>query len=116
MRRLFPGDRHVWLAGAGVLAACLVVVAVYLARPGVHYTGTNSVGVRSLVAQVGEGTRLCIPELRIPEGTARAELTAMWSGERRPRLVVERRTEASAHTGAAQPPSTRPTDPPRCPS
>ena len=102
MTRLFPGDRRVWLAGAGVLLACLVVVAVWLARPGVHYTGTNSVGVRGPVAEVGDGERLCIPELRIPEGTARAELTGMWSGAQRPRLVVERRTGGErAYRGTA---------------
>ena len=58
MTRLFPGDRRVWLAGAGVLLACLVVVAVWLARPGVHYTGTNSVGVRGPVACVPRSTPL----------------------------------------------------------
>ena len=101
MRRLVPGDRRVWLAGGGVLAAVLVVLGVYLARPGVHYTGTNSVGVRSMVTEVGDGKRLCIPELRIPGGTAQAELTATWSGASRPRLLVERWTGGSlAYRGA----------------
>ena len=104
MRRLVPGDRRVWLAGGGVLAAVLIVLAVYLARPGIHYTGTNSVGVRSMVTDVGDGKRLCIPELRIPGGTARAELTATWNGERMPRFRVERWTGGSrAYRGATQP-------------
>jgi hypothetical protein len=92
MRGLFRGDRRVWLVGGAVLVAALLVVAYYLLRQDVHYTGTNSVGVRSIVVDVGPGQRLCVPELRIPEGTARAELTASWGGPTRPALVVERST------------------------
>ena len=101
MNRVLPGERRVWAAGALVLALALVVVTYYLARPGEHFTGTNSVGVRSVVGEVAPGKRLCVPELRIPEGSARAELTALWGGPVRPRLLVERRTPgAPAYRGS----------------
>jgi hypothetical protein len=102
--RLFTGDRRVWAAGAAVLVVVVVVVAYHLARTGEHYTGTNSVGVRSIVAEVGAGERLCVPELRIPPGSARAELTAVWGGSRKPGLRVERRTAGSPAYRHTEPP------------
>jgi hypothetical protein len=104
MSRFLPGERRVWVAGGLVLALALVVSAYYLARSGEHYTGTNSVGVRSLVAEVAPGKRLCVPELRIPEGSARAELTALWGGPDRPRLLVERRTPGAPTYRESEPP------------
>jgi Predicted membrane protein (DUF2142) len=102
--RLFPGDRRVWAAGSAVLIVAVAVVAFNLARSAEHYTGTNSVGVRSIVAEVEAGRRLCVPELRIPEGTARAELTALWGGSRKPRLLVERRTRGEPAFRGTEPP------------
>jgi hypothetical protein len=98
-----PGDRRVWVVGCFVLLAALAGVVYYLARPAEHYTDTNSVGVRSLVADVGAGKRLCVPELRIPDGTARAEFTAVWAGSRRPRLVVKRRTNGAGTYRGTEP-------------
>lgn len=91
MSRLLAGDRRVWIAGGAVLAAGLLLVLVYLLQSEERYTGTNSVGTRSVVAEVPAGKRLCIRGLRIPEGTARAQLSVVWPGEWRPEVRVERR-------------------------
>jgi len=48
----FPGERRVWLIAGGVLAAVLVAVLVASLIPRERYTGTNSVGARSLVAEL----------------------------------------------------------------
>jgi hypothetical protein len=91
--RLFPGDRRVWLVGGAVLAAGLLLALVYLLRSAEHYTGTNSVGVRSVVGEAGSGERLCIRGLDFPDGSTRARLSASWRGTSRPELLVERRTQ-----------------------
>jgi Predicted membrane protein (DUF2142) len=95
----FRGDRRVWLLGAAMLIASLGLTAYYLLRDGEHYTGTNSVGVRGIVAEVGAGKRLCIPDLDIPKGSARAQLSLTWPGPRRPAIRVERRSPGTAFVG-----------------
>jgi Predicted membrane protein (DUF2142) len=104
MTRLFPGDRRVWLAGGAALVAALLIVAYYLLRQDEHYTGTNSVGVRSQVAPVEPGQRLCVPELRIPEGTARAEITVTWGGPTMPGFRVERLSGGERVHRGSEPP------------
>ena len=86
MRRVFAGDRRVWLAGAAVLLAALALMLFYLLRSEPHWTGTNSTGVRSLVAEVPDGARLCVPELDVPAGTGRVQVAMGWPEPGRPAL------------------------------
>jgi hypothetical protein len=86
VRRLFAGDPRVWRAGSAVLVLTLALVAVYLLRSEEHYTGTNNVGVRSLLTDVPHGGRMCLPELEVPDGTGRVQITMLWHGPFRPAL------------------------------
>jgi 4-amino-4-deoxy-L-arabinose transferase-like glycosyltransferase len=92
VRPLFAGDRRVWFAGAAVLLVALGLVLFHLLRDEPHYTGTNSVGVRSLLADVPAGARLCVPELEVPEGTGRVQVAMQWTEPRRPALRATLRT------------------------
>jgi hypothetical protein len=100
---LLRGDRRVWLLGGAILSVCLVVTCYYLFRQGEHYTGTNSVGVRSMVVQLGPGDRLCVPELRVPDGTTRMELSLVWTGDRRPGVRVVRRSRGDIYRTSEPP-------------
>ena len=86
MRRLVAGDRRVWLVGAAVLAVSALAVLVYLLKDEERYTGTNSVGVRSVVTDVQSGQQLCVSDFDVPEGTGRVQVSIGWIGERRPAL------------------------------
>src|SRR5215204_6441604 len=86
MRGVLAGDRRVWMAGAAVLAAAALLILVYLFKEGDRYTGTNSVGVRSVVTDVPPDQRLCVGDLDVPDGTGRVQLSLGWAGERRPAL------------------------------
>ncbi len=94
MRRVFAGDRRVWLAGAAVLLAALALMLFYLLRSEPHWTGTNSTGVRSLVAEVPDGARLCVPELDVPAGTGRVQVAMAWPEQGRPALNATLQTES----------------------
>jgi hypothetical protein len=52
------------------------VALVALLTPRDYYTGTNSVRLRSYVAVLQPGQRLCIPGLEVPEGTGRVEIVS----------------------------------------
>jgi 4-amino-4-deoxy-L-arabinose transferase-like glycosyltransferase len=56
----------------GTIFAALLVWQLAIPRP--YYTGTNSVGVRSVVANLNLGQRLCVPDLNLPAGTGRVQL------------------------------------------
>jgi hypothetical protein len=86
MRRLVAGDRRVWLVGAAVLAACALATLAYLLKSAERYAGTNSVGLRSTVTDVGSGQRLCVGDFDLPDGTGRVQMAIGWTGERRPAL------------------------------
>ena len=74
LRRLLPGDRRVWIA-AGVAVLVLVIAGtVELLKPRDYYTGSNSVGGRSAVADVGPGSQLCVGGLLVPTGTAQIQI------------------------------------------
>jgi predicted membrane protein DUF2142 len=64
----------VWWAAAVVGACLLGLIAWQLATPRDYYTGTNSVGVRSVVASIDVGQKLCVPDLNLPAGTGRIQL------------------------------------------
>ena len=92
MRRVFAGDRRVWLAGGAVLLVALLLMLFYMLRGEEHYTGTNSVGVRSVIADVPGGGRLCVPDLEVPAGTGRVQLAILWREPKRPALRATLRT------------------------
>jgi hypothetical protein len=92
VRRVFAGDRRVWLAGGGVLLVALLLMLFHLLRGEEHYTGTNSVGVRSLIADVPDGGRFCVPDLQVPAGTGRVQLAILWRESARAALNATLRT------------------------
>jgi len=77
---MLRGARAVWLPAAAVGAVFLALLLWQLALPRPYYTGTNSVGVRSVVANVALGQRLCVPGLELPAGTGRIELGLFGQG------------------------------------
>jgi hypothetical protein len=66
----------VWWPAAilGVVLAGLVVWQMTLPRP--YFTGTDSVGVRSVAAEPQAGQHLCVQGLQLPAGTGRVQLAA----------------------------------------
>lgn len=58
----------------GLGAVLLGVIAWQLAIPRGYYTGTNSVGMRSVVANLEVGQRLCVPNLNLPAETGRIQM------------------------------------------
>jgi 4-amino-4-deoxy-L-arabinose transferase-like glycosyltransferase len=54
------------------LFAGLILWQLLIPRP--YFTGTNSIGTGSVVAGVGEGQELCIPQLNLPRGTSGVRL------------------------------------------
>ena len=97
---LLAGDRRAWIVGGAVLAAMLLTVCWQLLKSGDRYTGTNSVGVRSLVADVPDGGRFCIGDFDVPDHTGRVQLSAMWANDRRPALRYILRAGRAVRTGA----------------
>jgi hypothetical protein len=100
MRTILGGDRRVWLVGAAVLAATAVAVLVYLLKEADRYTGTNSVGVRSLVTDVQAGQRLCVGDFEVPDGSGRVQLSMRWPADRRPALRIALRAGDTVHRGS----------------
>jgi hypothetical protein len=68
------GARAVWWPAAIVGAVMAGLILWQLAIPRDFYTGTNSVGVRSVVANLEVGQRLCVPGLQLPADTGRVQL------------------------------------------
>jgi Predicted membrane protein (DUF2142) len=93
------GDRRVWIVGAAVLAAVLVGIAWHLLKSADRYTGTNSVGVRSLVADVPDGGRLCVGDLDVPGDTGRVQLSVVWANDSRPALRYVLRAGQTVRSG-----------------
>lgn len=67
------GSRAVWVPAAVVGAVMLALTLWQLLLPRDFYTGSNSVGVRSVVANVLPGQTLCIP-VSLPAETGRVQL------------------------------------------
>jgi Predicted membrane protein (DUF2142) len=68
------GARAVWWP-AGIVGAVMAGLTLWqLAIPRDFYTGTDSVGVRSVVANLNPGQRLCVPGLQLPADTGRVQL------------------------------------------
>jgi 4-amino-4-deoxy-L-arabinose transferase-like glycosyltransferase len=65
----------------------LAVVGYAVLQPRNYYTGTNSVGVRSIVATVNSGQSLCVPGITLPAGTGAVQFSYGAAGQA-PRLFV----------------------------
>ena len=97
---VFAGERRVWIAGGAVLAAFVLAICWNLLKTADRYAGTNSVGVRSAVADVQAGQRLCVGDLNVPDRTGRVQLSLAWHGDRRPELRYALRAGSSVRRGA----------------
>ena len=92
---------------AALTGLCLFALVVWqLTLPRTFYTGTNSVGVRSVVANVNPGQTLCIPDLSLPAETGRVQLAVF---AHRPsftgtiRVITAGGTSTSTMTGSPGP-------------
>ena len=104
------GDRRVWRAAAVAGAVWLVAVAVYVLVPREVYTGTNSVGPRTPVAELAAGDELCVPGQQLPAGTGRLHFWAGTPAGAAPaELTVRIRSGGRTLTGTA-PASALPAD------
>jgi hypothetical protein len=69
-----------------LLAIVPMVAAIgySLLQPRTYYTGTDSVGVRSVVATLPGNKTLCIPDLSLPAGTGALQIAASATGRTPP--------------------------------
>ncbi len=93
------GARLVWVTAAAVGAVFAALLLWQLLVPRAYLTGTNSVGVRSIVTAVRSGERLCVPGLTIPPGTAGVRF-AVWADPATP-LRVRVTMAGGVHTAQA---------------
>jgi hypothetical protein len=93
------GARGVWLTAAGVGTVLAALLLWQLLVPRAYLTGSNSVGVRSVVATVRGGQTLCVPRLTIPPGTGGVRFAVFGDQAASLRLRVE--TAAGARTARA---------------
>ncbi len=100
------GARAVWWSAAGMGVVVLGLLLWQLTIPRTFYTGTDSVGVRSVVANLAVGQKLCVPGLQLPADTGRVqfavfahrpEFTATLS------VIAAGRTSTSTMTGVPGP-------------
>lgn len=89
------GARAVWWPAAIVGAVMAGLILWQLAIPRDFYTGTDSVGVRSVVANLEVGQTLCVPGLQLPADTGRVQLAVF---AHRPRFTAELRVIAAGRT------------------
>jgi hypothetical protein len=106
VRKVFAGDRRVWVVAGGTFGALLVAVVVALALPRDYFTGTNSVAVQSIVKEIPAGRPLCVPNLYVPAGTGRVRFAAFWPKTERRAFGGTLAGEGTTLAGAAGP--TRP--------
>jgi hypothetical protein len=83
---IFAGDPRVWRIAAIAAVPLIALIAAYCLWPREYFTGTNSVEVLTYIAPAKPGQRLCVPGLRIPEGSERLRLQVISATTRRPAL------------------------------
>lgn len=70
-RAAFPGHRAAWLGAAAVVVVAVIFGGRFLLARTASLTGTNSVGVGTVVANATPGQQVCVRDLDVPEGTGR---------------------------------------------
>jgi hypothetical protein len=87
VRRVFPGDRWVWLAAGAVVLVAGIVLLVNLLAPRELFLGSNSVAARDYVAPVKAGEKMCVRDILVPAGTQRIR----WGidTQDKPRIPIE---------------------------
>lgn len=89
------GARAVWLPAVVVGTLAFALIVWQLAIPRNYYTGTDSVAISSVVADVNVGQTLCVPGLDLPGETGRVQLALF---AQRPRLQAAVSVIASGTT------------------
>ena len=92
------GTRGVWWPAALVGVAMLGLVLWQLAIPREYFTGTDSVAISSVVANVEQGQTLCVPGLQLPAETGRVQLAVF---AHTPRFAAEVSVSAGGQTTSA---------------
>ena len=93
------GTRGVWWPAALVGAIMLGLIVWQLAIPREYFTGTDSVAISSVAANVGKGQTLCVPHLNLPAETGRVQLAVFAQG---PQFAAEVRVSAAGRTTASR--------------
>jgi hypothetical protein len=89
----------VWWPAAITGIILIALIVWQLAIPRNYFTGTDSVGVRSIVSNVEVGQTLCVPNLNLPAGTGRVQLAVF---ARRARFAAEVSTTAAGVTSSSR--------------
>jgi hypothetical protein len=96
--RQLDGARAVWWPAAIVGAGILALILWQLALPRNYYTGTDSVGVRSVVAEVAPRHTVCASHLELPAGTGRVQLAVFAN---RPSFLARLRVTAGGQSSVS---------------
>lgn len=73
--RVLPGHREVWLGAAAVIVIASIFGARFLSARTASLTGTNSVGVATVVANATSGHKVCVRDLDVPARTGRISIS-----------------------------------------
>jgi hypothetical protein len=103
---VFAGDRRVWRTAALCAAPLLLLILVYCLRPRAYLTGSDSVEVVTYVEPTPAGSRVCIPDLELPAGTARIRMQMISRTQLRPALRLTLKQGARTLTTSSLPPQT----------
>jgi hypothetical protein len=93
------GARGVWWPAAIVGALMLGLVVWQLAIPREYFTGTDSVAVSSVVADVEAGQTFCVPGLNLPAQTGRVQFAVF---AHRPQFVADMRVTVGGVTSTSK--------------
>lgn len=93
------GTRGVWWPAIITAAVMLGLIAWQLAIPREYFTGTDSIAVSSVVANIEKGQTLCVPGLHLPAETGRVQF-AVFAHE--PQFQVEMRVTAQGATTSSE--------------
>jgi hypothetical protein len=93
------GTRAVWWPASVVGVVLLGLIIWQITIPRSYYTGTDSVGVHSVVANLEVGQTLCVPGLNLPADTGRVQLGVF---AHRPTFTVAVRVTAAGRTSSSR--------------
>jgi hypothetical protein len=93
------GAAAVWVPAAAVGTVFAGLILWQLLIPRGYYTGTNSVGVRSVVANLNVRDRLCVPDLNLPAQTGAVQLAVF---AHRPTFTAALSVSTAGQTAASR--------------